>query len=151
MQRVHLDTLSHWGNWEQGDDSAAERNIKPPFMTCSLFSVCYFTIMRCKNLWHLPFRHHRLETVTCQEQAHASIRALKRAEESRRATAYSTPCRLCRSYLHYSLMPAHGLVDVSGFCFCISNTNISLFSVEPMTTTFKAGPCSQAVSVWWQY
>lgn len=46
-------------------------------MTCSLFSVCYFTIMRCKNLWHLPFRHHQLEMVTCQEQAHASMRALK--------------------------------------------------------------------------
>lgn len=46
-------------------------------MTSSLFSLCYFTIMRLKSLWPVPFRHHQLESLTCQEQAHASICALE--------------------------------------------------------------------------
>lgn len=36
--------------------------------------------MRCKNLWHVPFWHHQLKRVPRQEQAHASICALRREQ-----------------------------------------------------------------------
>lgn len=111
------------------------------------FSLCYFTIMRWKSLWPTPFRHHQLEVVPCQQQAHTSLCAL----ESRRATVHSTPCQLYSSWLHSSLLSANGLADVSGFYFCVLNTNISMLSVESITMSYRASPRSQALTVWWQY
>lgn len=62
VKRQNVFGLGELG-WEP--DSAAECNIKPSFMTSSLFSMHYFTIMRWEILWHVPFGLLQLETVPC--------------------------------------------------------------------------------------
>lgn len=112
---MHFDTLSHCGNWRWADDSAAECNIKPPFTTSSLF-----TTRRCKNLWHLHFRHHQLEMVPCQEQAHATFCTLKSWREQLPTQQHAHSVGVSYIGVILFLVWAHRLA-MSGFFSCISN------------------------------
>lgn len=142
VQRVHLHTLSLEEPWAGGWFSSWMQhkmifNDNLTFL-CMLWDAKIYGIFPSDTISGEGYQAKSRCTP-------ASV--ISRAEDSRRATAHSTLCGLCWSELQHFPIPAHGLLGVSGFYFCISHRNLSLFPVESMTMSYKAGPCSQALSV----